>query len=193
VERELVITGIGGQGVQLAAQVLARAAASEGREALMFGIYGGEMRGGRTETTLVVGERPIVAPPIVSTTWSAVALHHDHWGLVAPKVAPGGLVIVNTTVFEGELGRDDVSVVALPLSATAVELGSPVLLSMVVVGVYVALTGMVALDSALGAMRESVPPYRRQFVPGNERAIRAGSDIAGGSAEAHAFWERELA
>jgi len=31
-ERELLITGIGGQGVQLAAQVLARAATLEGRE-----------------------------------------------------------------------------------------------------------------------------------------------------------------
>jgi Pyruvate/2-oxoacid:ferredoxin oxidoreductase gamma subunit len=193
VERELVITGIGGQGVQLAAQVLARAAAGEGHEALMFGIYGGEMRGGRTETTLVVGDGPIEAPPIVSRTWSAIALHHDHWALVAPKVVPGGIVVVNSTVFDGELGRGDVDVVGLPLSATAVELGSPVLLSMVVVGVYAGLTGMVALDSTLDSMRESVPPYRRQFVPGNERAIRAGFDLAGEPSEARGFWDREAA
>ncbi|TMK87611.1 MAG: indolepyruvate ferredoxin oxidoreductase subunit beta, partial [Actinobacteria bacterium] len=31
-ERELLLTGIGGQGVQLAAQVIARAAVLEGRE-----------------------------------------------------------------------------------------------------------------------------------------------------------------
>ncbi|HET6664096.1 MAG TPA: hypothetical protein VFG94_07550 [Acidimicrobiales bacterium] len=36
-ERELIVTGIGGQGVQLATQVLARAAACEGRQAMMFG------------------------------------------------------------------------------------------------------------------------------------------------------------
>ena len=50
-ERELLLTGIGGQGVQLAAQVLARAAIAEGRSVQMFGSYGGMMRGGNTEAT----------------------------------------------------------------------------------------------------------------------------------------------
>src|SRR4051812_30733915 len=49
VEREVIATGIGGQGIQLAAEVLARAATAEGREVLMFGSYGGMMRGGNTD------------------------------------------------------------------------------------------------------------------------------------------------
>jgi len=40
-ERELMLTGIGGQGVQLAAQVIARAATLEGRSVMFFGVYGG--------------------------------------------------------------------------------------------------------------------------------------------------------
>ena len=55
-ERELMLTGIGGQGVQLAAQVLARAATLEGREVMLFGSYGGMMRGGNTDATLVVAD-----------------------------------------------------------------------------------------------------------------------------------------
>ena len=195
VERELIVTGIGGQGVQLATQVLARAAAREGRPVMMFGVFGGEMRGGRTETTLVVGDGPIGAPPIVSSAWSAVAMHHAFWGLVAPKVVPGGLVVVNDSVFEGDLGRDDVDPVRLPLSATAADLGSAVLVSMVLAGAYAALTGVVAVDSVLEAMRASVPSYRRQFVPGNERSIRAGADLvlAGPGAARRAFWQRDAA
>ena len=65
-ERELLLTGIGGQGVQLAAQVLARAAIAEGREVQMFGSYGGMMRGGNTEATVVVADGPIEAPPTVA-------------------------------------------------------------------------------------------------------------------------------
>ena len=42
-ERELMVTGIGGQGVQLATQVLARAAMAEGREVLLFGSYGADL------------------------------------------------------------------------------------------------------------------------------------------------------
>ena len=65
-ERELLITGIGGQGVQLAAQVLARAATLEGREVMYLGLYGGMMRGGNTDSTVVVADAPILAPPVVS-------------------------------------------------------------------------------------------------------------------------------
>ena len=45
-ERELAMTGIGGQGVQFAAQVMSRGAIAEGRQVMMFGSYGGMMRGG---------------------------------------------------------------------------------------------------------------------------------------------------
>jgi len=45
----------------------------------------------------------------------------------------------------------------------------------------------------LEAMRESVPPYRRQFIPGNERAIRAGADLVPSGTVGLAFWQRDAA
>jgi hypothetical protein len=73
-EREILFTGIGGQGIQLAAQVLARAALAEGREVMLFGSYGGTMRGG-PPTRRSSSRRARVAPPIVSRAWSAIAMH----------------------------------------------------------------------------------------------------------------------
>src|SRR4029077_5323711 len=78
-ERELLLTGIGGQGVQLAAQVIARAAVLEGRDVMLFGVYGGVMRGGNSDATVVVGDGPVQAPPIVSHAWSAIVLHPRYW------------------------------------------------------------------------------------------------------------------
>ena len=107
-ERELLLTGIGGQGVQLAAQVLARAAIAEGREVQMFGSYGGMMRGGNTEATLVIADGAIAGaahgrPSVVGD------LHAPRLLRARPraKLRPGSLVLVNTTVFEGsfDLGR----------------------------------------------------------------------------------------
>ena len=77
-EREVLITGIGGQGVQLAAQVLARAATLEDREVVFLGLYGGMMRGGNTDSTVVIGDGPITSPPVVSRAWSAIAMHDDY-------------------------------------------------------------------------------------------------------------------
>ena len=109
-EREVLITGIGGQGVQLAAQVLARGAMLDGREVMFFGIYGGMMRGGNTDSTVVVADGPIEAPPVVSHTWSAIAMHDEFWEPVEPKLRPGGVVLVNDSTFDARGQRADVTV-----------------------------------------------------------------------------------
>ncbi len=104
-ERELMLTGIGGQGVQLAAQVLARAATLEGRNVMFFGVYGGTMRGGNTDSTVVVSDGEIVSPPIISRTWSAIVMHHEFWAPLRAKLRPNAVVLLNSTLFEGELER----------------------------------------------------------------------------------------
>ena len=71
-ERELLLTGVGGQGVQLASQVLGRAALAECREVMVLGTYGGTMRGGSTDSCVVAADEPIRTPPIVSRAWAAM-------------------------------------------------------------------------------------------------------------------------
>ncbi len=86
------MTGIGGQGVQLASAVLAHAAVIEGREAQLFGSYAGMMRGGATESTVVLADGPIEAPPTVSRAWAVLVMHHEHAATVArPAATEGGL------------------------------------------------------------------------------------------------------
>src|SRR3954454_24076664 len=123
-EREVLITGIGGQGVQLAAQVLARAATLEGREVMFFGIYGGMMRGGNTDSTVVIADAPITAPPVVSRAWSAIAMHDEFWEPLEPKLRPGGVVLVNDATFGTEVTAP-VNVVRLEATELAAEIGNP--------------------------------------------------------------------
>lgn len=176
-EYELLLTGIGGQGVQLAAQVIARAATREGREVMFFGIYGGMMRGGNTDSTVVVADGPITAPPVVSRTWSAIAMHDEFWAPIEPKLRPGGLVLVNDSTFTHELTAP-VTVVRLSATEIAAGIGNPMGGTMVMAGAYAAITGLVQLDSLVAAMEESIPSYRRQHIESNERALRAGFDAA---------------
>ena len=175
-ERELLLTGIGGQGVQLAAQVLARAAVLEGRDVMLFGVYSGVMRGGNSDATVVVADGPVQAPPIVSRAWSAIALHPRYWEPLALKLVDGAVVILNSSLFDEPVDRDRLRVVDVAATDLAAELGNPLVVSMVATGAYVAVTGLVDLDAAVAAMRESLPPYRRQHAEGNEQALRAGHD-----------------
>lgn len=175
-EREVLLTGIGGQGVQLAAQVLARAAVLEARHVLLFGVYGGAMRGMNTDGTVVIGDAPIHSPPLLSRTWSAVAMHDRYWAPVAPKLRDGGVVVVNDSTFAADLGAVPARTFRVPASELAAELGNDLAASMVILGAFGAITGLVTLDGLHAGMRESIPAYRRQHVELNERALSVGFD-----------------
>ena len=173
-----MLTGIGGQGIQLAAQVLARAAIAEHRSVQMFGSYGGMMRGGNTEATVVLADGAIEAPPTISDTWSAVFMHHDFSESTRAKLRPGTLVLVNTTVFEGSFDADRYRVVEVAATDLAVDLGNILTASMVMLGAYVAATDIVGLDALDAAVAESLPSYRTQHVARNVAAIHAGFEVA---------------
>ena len=175
-ERELLLTGIGGQGVQLAAQVIARGATLEGRDVMLFGVYGGVMRGGNSDATVVVADGPVQAPPIVSHAWSAIVLHPRYWEPVRERLVPDALVVVNSSLFDESIDMNN----AVDIPATQVateELRNPMAVSMVATGAYVALTELIGLDSAIAAMEESLPSYRRQHAEGNAAALRAGAAL----------------
>jgi Pyruvate/2-oxoacid:ferredoxin oxidoreductase gamma subunit len=147
VEREILWTGIGGQGVQLAAQVLARAATLEDRHVMYLGTYGGTMRGGTTDSTLIVGDRPLSSPPIVAKTWAALAMHHQFWKPLRPKLRRGSLVLVNAPIFEAPLEREAWREFEVPATRVSGELGNPMGASLVLLAAFCSLTQLVKLDA----------------------------------------------
>ena len=173
-QREVVLTGIGGQGVQLAAKTLAMAATAEGRQVMMSSHYGGEMRGGQTEASVVVADDELRSVPILESAWSAYVMHPRYWPGVATRLRPGGPAVYNSTV--GELdappGRWDLR--AVPVGDIAADLGSPMGAGFVLLGAYAAATAMAGIESLVAAMKELVPPYRTQHLVLNEAALRAG-------------------
>ena len=135
-DRELLMTGIGGQGIQLAAQVLARAALADGRSVQMFGSYGGMMRGGRTDATIVVADSAVEAPPTVHDAWSAIVMHAEHAAPILAAVRPGGIVFVAADVQDLPLDRDRYTVVECAASELAEGVGNRMTAAMVMVGAF---------------------------------------------------------
>lgn len=174
-EREVLLTGIGGQGVQLAAQVLARGAIVDGRDVMLFGSYGGMMRGGNTDATVVVGDGPVQAPPTVPSAWAAVVMHHDYWSFVRERLRPDTVVVVNSTVFTGDLVRSGRPVHDVPVTALATDLGNVMAASLVAVGALAALTGIVTLDALCEAVGQALPAYRSRHVEVSREALRVGA------------------
>jgi 2-oxoacid:acceptor oxidoreductase gamma subunit (pyruvate/2-ketoisovalerate family) len=180
--REVVLTGIGGQGIQLSAQLMARSALASGLFVQVFGSYGGMMRGGNTEATVVVSDEPVVAPPTVERAWSGIVMHHDYSEATLARLRPDSFVVVDSTVFEGELPQDLRRVSRVPATALAIEVGRKQVACTVLLGAFAAITELVPLESLVGALPAALPAYRGKLTELNREALevgfRAGSDIA---------------
>jgi len=173
-ETECLLTGIGGQGVQLCAQVLARGAVIEGKHVMLFGVYGGAMRGMNTDATLVVGDGPLLSPPLLSHTSSAIAMHDKFWRPIGTKLRDDALVLLNDATFETSIDTERYRVVRVPATDRATDLGHPMGGSLVMAGAYAAISGVVALDALLAGMRESIPSYRTQHIEANVITLTDG-------------------
>jgi len=177
-EREVVITGIGGQGIQLMAKILAQAAAHEGRSVMLFGIYMGMMRGGASDSTVVVSDEEIAAPPIVPVVWSVVAMHPLGATTLLAKLRPGGLFFANTTLVTKPPQRSDIRVAGVPATRLAEEAGNIMGAGMVALGAFAEVTAFVPFTALESAMRESLPPHRQHLADANVRYLDAGARYA---------------
>ena len=176
--------------MQLAATILARAATREGRAVMTLGTYGGNMRGGNTDSTVLVADRAISSPPIVSRCWAAIGAHPRYWPALRAKLRPDAVAVWNAELF----GAEEIgAAVRVPVEATRIanELGSPLTASLVLLGAFVSATGIVTLEAALAAMEDSVPSYRREHLAKNAAALRAG--FAAAPAVVAPAWPAEAA
>jgi 2-oxoglutarate ferredoxin oxidoreductase subunit gamma len=174
-EHEVIFTGIGGQGIQLMAKILAEAATQEGKHVMLFGVYSGMMRGGSSESTVVIGDGEIEAPPIIPHCWSIVAMHPLGLDVLARKLRPGGVLFANQTLVKSA-PRSDVQFVGLPATQLAEQQGNIAGAGMIALGAFVAVSGIVGLDSVEHAMRAALPSHRRQRADENAHFLTAGAE-----------------
>jgi len=187
-EREIFLTGIGGQGVQLAAKMLAYAGMLEGRHVMQFSMFMGTMRGGSSECTVVVSDQPVEAPPVVPRGWAAVAMHPSELKLVEQKLRPNSTVLFNHTLLEAPAVRSDCRWVPIDASRIAGGLAYAQGQSLVALGAFCALTDIVKLESLEQGLREILPPYRHQTIPINMKCLEAGARAIGDRAHSAPAW-----
>ncbi|MEX1171960.1 MAG: 2-oxoacid:acceptor oxidoreductase family protein [Chloroflexota bacterium] len=172
-----IISGFGGQGLLFAGQVLAQAANLEGRDVSWMPSYGPEMRGGTASCTVIVADGPI-GSPIADIADSVIALNPPSMARFEPLLAPGGLLVVNTTLIEAEPRRMDVEVAAVACTALARAAGHDRLASVVALGALVARRPVVAPASVVAALRDLTGSHHPDLLEADIAAFHAGFDAA---------------
>ena len=176
-ELELIMSGIGGQGVQLIGKALALAAIAEGQHALVYGEYGGEMRGGKSLVNVVIGPQRLRALPIVASATHVIAQHQKYWDEILPRVGPAALVVADSAIAE-HIWLPTQKLATIPGNELGRQAGNAMAAGFVMLAGFATLTGIVTIDSLVAAMKQLVPSYRRQHIETNERALRLGAEAA---------------
>jgi len=170
---EIRIGGTGGQGLILSAKMLAAALAASGRRVAQSQTYEPTSRGGYCNSDLVVTEGEVDYP--LATALDCLVLLDrmavkPSWGLLKP----GALVISDTRLCpelpQGVNGGDYRSH-PLPLSRTAIELGSERVANMVALGALAALANLCERKALEHAVRADTP---KSFLDLNLDALAAG-------------------
>ena len=174
-ERAVVFAGFGGQGLLFAGQILARAAVRTGLETFWIPSYGPEMRGGTAACTVIMGDDQI-GSPVVDRFDAVVAMNPPSVARYGPRVADGGLLIVNASLVDVASlpERPELIVVALPCTELAAEAGDDKLVSVVALGALVERLGVVGAGAVRDTIREVVGAKRPAIVEADIGAFEAG-------------------
>jgi 2-oxoglutarate ferredoxin oxidoreductase subunit gamma len=181
--RDVIFTGIGGQGVQLCSKVLANAAVAAGHHVMLSSYFGGEMRGGRTEATVITRDQPVTdLPPIVPKLDALIVLHPQFLADALPRLVSAPLVVTDAWAWADRADAlPNARVVPVGAREIAADLGAPVAAGLVLVGAFAALTGVADDDSLARATRQLVPPHRAAALEANLAALTAGADAVRGT------------
>jgi 2-oxoglutarate ferredoxin oxidoreductase subunit gamma len=173
-DHSVIFSGFGGQGLLFTGQVLARAAIKDGLECFWIPSYGPEMRGGTASCTVIVGDEPI-GSPTVDLFDAAVTMNLPSLRKYGPRVTPGGLLILNTSLVGNEtVGRTEIEEMRLPCTELAAKGGDDKLVTVVALGALVSRLGWVTPESVRAVIREMVGKKRPEIVEADLGAFEAG-------------------
>ncbi len=175
-EFDIVLGGLGGQGIRLSSQILAQAAGFEGKQAYQNNIYGGGVRGGAINATVVIADREVLSP-VRDEPYGALAMDQRHTSWFTDILRSGGIMVYNSTIAKPPKERPDTYLIPIPATALAEErLGNIMLASMVALGAFVEVTGVVSLQSIEDAIPEILPAHRKELIQANCQAARLGAE-----------------
>ena len=168
---EIRFSGSGGQGILLAAAIVAEGAAALGKYVVQTQTYGPEARGGASKAEVIISDEDIDYPEVQHPDISLV-LSQAAYLKYAADTRPGGLLVFDSGLVETDATSDGMVLRGLPFTQAATEeLGKKVVTNIVAIGAFGALSGVLPADGVEQAVLNRVPTRFRDL---NEQAFRLG-------------------
>lgn len=176
VNDKIIIAGFGGQGVLRIGQMIAYCAMDEGKEVSFLPAYGSEMRGGTCNCSVYVCDDTVPCP-IIRKPNILIVMNGPSMDKFESKLAPGGKLLVNSSIVENESSREDISAYYVPAVDIAFEEGNDKGANMVMLGAYLALTGSVSIETIYTNIDKSFTGKKAKYAASNKALVKRGYDF----------------
>ncbi|MBN1476048.1 2-oxoacid:acceptor oxidoreductase family protein [Candidatus Sumerlaeota bacterium] len=177
---ELRISGFGGQGVILSGMIIGKAAAIfDNKHATMIQAFGPEARGSACSAQLSISEEPI-RYPYIHRPDILIALNQDAYTRFEPELKDDGLLIYEEDLVDLRPDqRPTIRTCGIPATRIAEELGRKIVLNIVMVGFFTAVTGLISPEAIREAVRDTVPAGTEEFnLAALEKGLRHGMNVS---------------
>jgi 2-oxoglutarate ferredoxin oxidoreductase subunit gamma len=172
--KRIVISGFGGQGVLTLGNVIAEIGLNKGYNVTWMPSYGAEMRGGTANCSVILSDKIIGSPMVQNKIDILCAMNQPSVDKFLPKVQPGGLALINTSIVTEKVERDDVKIIDIDATNIAVGVGSARVANMVMLAGFIKEAGLFTLEDVETVLVKRFGAKRPELIPLNIEAIKLG-------------------
>ncbi len=173
----IIFSGTGGQGIVSMGKMLADAAIESGKHALDYPSYGAEQRGGIAKSVVIIDDKEIVSP-MAQKGGVLVAMTQNAYNTFINDLEPGGTLVYDSAMITKPIERTDIKKVAIPAGDLAIQIGSPRVANVIIIGALVFIGGYVTLDQIKDSLNTKFADKSETVRKLNEVALDKGFEIA---------------
>jgi 2-oxoglutarate ferredoxin oxidoreductase subunit gamma len=169
----ILIAGAGGQGIIVLGKLIAVSALKTVPHITCFPNYGAEVRGGASNSQVILSSREIGAP-IADRFESLILMDQESADNYLGSLAAGGLALVNKS--RCRVKSSD-SILALDASAEAEKMGDARVANLIMLGAWIARKPVLEVEQVEDGIRRMFGGKALTLVELNLRALRRGLEL----------------
>lgn len=171
---EVLLAGLGGQGVQLAGDILAQSCTLEGRKVSVLPSYGAEARGTLIRSEVVISDAEIIYPGVLDPDLF-VAFSQEAYDHFLPTLPQGTTVIYDPAAVTPAADKaSQTNHRPVPAIEAATELGNAKAANMVMLGALIAFSELISRHALKDVLAKGGKARRER----NIRALDRGFELA---------------
>lgn len=171
-QKQIIITGFGGQGIIMAGRIVGKAAAiGDKLESSLVQSYGPESRGGACSVQVTIADKEIYYPYIDHPD-ILVCMSQAGYDKYSDQLKKDTVLIVDQDLVKLSGTMDHY---AIPATRFAEEMGLKMMANIIMIGFFTGISEVVSIESAKNTVAESVPPKTVEI---NLKAFERGWEFA---------------